>query len=88
MFQYLGWVGSFLVAALPAANWCLPAPVAPQSDVALDQKISIRIHTDHKWPERVVLHSAGMTAAQVRPRLAAREDLIFPSRLHKPPGKS
>jgi hypothetical protein len=38
MIQYLGWVGSFLVAALLAANWCLPAPVAPQSDVALDQK--------------------------------------------------
>ena len=55
VFQYFGWVGSFLLAALLAANWCFPAPIAPQSDVPLDQKINIRIHTDHKWPERVVL---------------------------------
>jgi hypothetical protein len=88
LLQYFGWVGSFLLAALLAAKWCLPAPVAPQAGVPLDQKISIRIHTDHKWPERVVLDSGDTTAAQVRPRLAAREDLIFPSQLHKPPGKS
>jgi hypothetical protein len=56
LFQYFGWVGSFLVAALLAANWYCSAPIspAPRSDVPLDQKINIRIHTDHKWPERVV----------------------------------
>ena len=62
LFQYFGWVGSFLLAALLAANWCFPAPVAPQSDVPLDQKINIRIHTDHKWPERVVLDTHGHDA--------------------------
>jgi len=64
LFQYFGWVGSFLLAALVAANWGLPVPVAPQSDVPLDQKIGIRIHTDHKWPERVVLDTTGATVAQ------------------------
>ena len=56
LFQYFGWVGSFLLAALFAANWCCSVPIArvPRSDVRLDQKINIRIHTDHKWPERVV----------------------------------
>jgi hypothetical protein len=103
LLQYFGWVGSFLLAALLAANWCLPAPIAPQSGVPLDQKISIRIHTDHKWPERVVLDTSGTMVAQKAgakartgenepaveaARLAAREDAIFPSRLHKPPGKS
>jgi hypothetical protein len=103
LFAYFGWVGSFLLAALLAVNWCLPAPIAPQSGVPLDQKISIRIHTDHKWPERVVLDTTGTMAAQKAgvetriggnepaadaARLAAREDPIFPSRLHKPPGKS
>jgi hypothetical protein len=63
LFQYFGWVGSFLLAALLAANWCFPAPVTPQSDVPLDQKISIRIHTDHKWPERVVLDTTRSTLA-------------------------
>ena len=27
LFQYFGWVGSFLLAALLAANWCFPAPL-------------------------------------------------------------
>ena len=62
IFQYFGWVGSFLLAALLAANWCLPAPMAPRDAAPLDQKIKIRIHTDHKWPERVVF--AGAMVAQ------------------------
>ena len=153
LFQYFGWVGSFLLAALFAANWCCSVPIArvARSDVRLDQKINIRIYTDHKWPERVVFDttrstltdeakanaetdvggsetpvladrqpfdafaemaaiparpcfrppcSAGPAAAredsrfgkaalsQSRAHLAARKDLTFPSRLHKPPGKS
>jgi hypothetical protein len=61
LFQYFGFVGSFLLAALLAANWCFPAPIDPRSDVSLDQKVHIRIHTDHKWPERVVLDTTGLT---------------------------
>lgn len=63
VFQYFGYVGSFLLAALLAANWCFPAPIAPQSDVPLDQKVRIRIHTDHKWPDRVVLDTTRSTLA-------------------------
>ena len=96
LFQYFAWVGSFLVAALFAASWCFPAPVAPQSDVPLDQKISIRIHTDHEWPERVVLDMTGTTQAQEAcagngtsgSEPAAVAGLTFPNPLHKPPGKS
>ena len=56
LLQYFGCVGSFLVAALFAANWCFSVPIARSraSDVPPNQRISIRIHTDHKWPERVV----------------------------------
>lgn len=59
LLQYFGWVGGFLLAALLAANWCMSAPIAlaPRSDVPLDQKINIRIHTDQKWPERVVFET-------------------------------
>jgi hypothetical protein len=66
LLQYFGWVGSFLVAALLAANWCFPAPIVPELgfDVPLDHKINIRIHTDHKWPERVVFDTRGSTLAQ------------------------
>jgi hypothetical protein len=63
LFQYFGWVGSFLLAALFAANWCCSAPIsrAPRSDFPRDQKINIRIHTDHKWPERVVFDTTRST---------------------------
>ncbi len=66
LFQYFGWAGSFLIAALLAANWCCSAPIspAPRSDVPLDQKINIRIHTDHKWPERVVFDTTRSTLAR------------------------
>jgi hypothetical protein len=65
LLQYFGWVGSFLLAALLATNWCFSAPIAraPLSDVSLDQKVHIRIHTDHKWPERVVLDTTHTTLA-------------------------
>ena len=65
LLQYFGWVGSFLLAALFATNWCCHAPIAraPLSDVPLDQKVHIRIHTDHKWPERVVLDTTRSTLA-------------------------
>ena len=96
VFQYFGWVGSFLLATLFAANWCLPAPMAPQAGVPLDQKIKIRIHTDHRWPERVVLDTTGTTQAQEAcaedgiggSEPAAVAGLTFPNPLHKPPGKS
>jgi hypothetical protein len=151
LFQYFGWVGSFLLAALFAANWCISAPTAcaPEVDRPPEHKANIRIHTDHKWPERVVfgtsgsalaqaagaesgvgeseppvvaerrpfdafaemavvpvrscfrpLCSAGQAAegqtsradedapSQIRSRIAARKDVTFPNRLHKPPGRN
>ena len=63
VFQYFVWVGSFLLATLLASNWCFPAPVAPHTGVPLAQKVHIRIHTDQKWPERVVLDTTRSTLA-------------------------
>jgi hypothetical protein len=66
LFQYFGWVGAFPFAALCAANWCVCVPIAPaaRSDVPLNQRINIRILTDHKWPERVVFYTARSTLAR------------------------
>jgi hypothetical protein len=65
VLHYFGWVGSILLAAHFATNWCCSVPItrAPLSDVPLDQKVHIRIHTDHKWPERVVLDTTRSTLA-------------------------
>ncbi len=66
VLQYFKWVGGFLLVALVVANRCVPAPIAAasHSDVPLNQKIRIRIHTDHKWPERVVLDTTATALAQ------------------------
>ena len=57
VFQYFAWVGSCLLAVLFAASWCIPAPLnpAPRSAIPLHERINIRIHTDHKWPDRLDL---------------------------------
>ena len=56
LLQYFGWVGSFLLAALFAASWWFSGNVAdaPPPRAPLSESIHIRIHSDHKWPERVV----------------------------------
>ena len=64
LLQYFGWAGSLLLAVLVAADWCLPAPAARQPETPLDRKINIRIHTDHKWPERVVFDTTATMVAQ------------------------
>ena len=82
LFQYFAWVGSFLLAALFATNWCYSAPPAPRSDVSLDQKINIRIHTDHKRPERVVFDTTRSMLA--REAKAERRDGRWPKRNARP----
>ena len=64
VFRYFGWVVSLLLATLLAANWYLPAPMSPRAAAPFDHKIKIRIHTDHRWPERVVFDNAGAVVAQ------------------------
>jgi hypothetical protein len=56
LFQYFGWVGSVLLAALLGANWWLSGNVADATPptARLSAGIRIRIHSDHQWPERVV----------------------------------
>lgn len=78
LFQYFGWVGGFLLAALFAANWCCSAPIepAPGSDVPLNQKIYIRIHTDRKWPERMVFDT---TRSRLVPEATVPEMKIEPN---------
>jgi hypothetical protein len=67
LFQYFGWVGSVLLAALFAASWWLPGNVsdAPRPK-ALSESIHIRIRSDHKWPERVVFDTTGSELAPAK----------------------
>ena len=69
LLQYVGWVGSFLLAALFAASWWFSgnAADAPPPGAPLSDSIHIRIHSDHKWPEQVVFDTT-------RARLAPAEN--------------
>ncbi|MEA2912429.1 MAG: hypothetical protein QOJ15_4510 [Bradyrhizobium sp.] len=67
LFQYFGWVGTVLLAALFAASWWLPGNVAdaPPARAPLSESIHIRIRPDHKWPERVVFDTnAGLAPTE------------------------
>jgi hypothetical protein len=54
--QYFMWVGTILLVMLFAADWCFPPPVAhaPHSEIPPNERINLRIHSDVRWPERVV----------------------------------
>jgi hypothetical protein len=69
LLQYFGWVGSVLLATLYAASGWLSGNVAaaPPPRARLSESIHIRIHSEHKWPERVVFDTT-------RSRLAPAEN--------------
>ena len=57
--QYFSWVGSVLLAALLVADWLLPKPVTtPHFEIPPNERVNLRIRSDHKWPERVVFDTA------------------------------
>jgi len=62
--RYFIIVGGTLAALLFVAGWCLPTPPAMFADqpLALDRAI-IRIKSDRKWPEKVVLDTSQPTIA-------------------------
>jgi hypothetical protein len=61
LMRYFLFVGGALFALLLIANACLPAlPVAEGSRSDVDRSI-IRIHSDTKWPERVVFDTTRST---------------------------
>jgi hypothetical protein len=70
--QYFVWVGSVLLLALFAADWY---PLAPfehsHSEIPPNEQANLRIRSEHKWPERVVLipaHSSLLVAEAAHPR--------------------
>src|SRR5215475_1254269 len=79
--QYFVWVGSVLLLALFAADWRLPAPVEhSHSEIPPNEQANLRIRSEHKWPERVVLipaHSGLLVAETAHPRQHATSTPSF-----------
>jgi len=54
LLRYFAFVGSALLALLFIVTWYLPPPSAEAERADADRSI-IRIHSQHKWPEAVVI---------------------------------
>jgi hypothetical protein len=64
--RYFLFVGGLLLAVLFIANACLPeSPAADSITAAADMPV-IRIHSDRKWPDRVVFDTSVAAAAPTR----------------------
>jgi hypothetical protein len=77
LLRYFGFVGGVLVALLFAAD-----AYAPKSEVAsvtdgVDRSV-IRIHSDRKWPERVVFDTSAPTLT-VAPAVQAEASVPAPA---------
>jgi hypothetical protein len=74
--RYFFFVGGVLLALLFAFDAVLPKlPVADQSEAAIDLPV-IRIHSDRKWPERVVFDTSIPT---IVPTQLAKTEVVVPA---------
>jgi hypothetical protein len=55
--RYFVFTGSVLLALLFLANWYMPQPAATSARTELDHSI-IRLHSRHKWPERIAIDTS------------------------------
>lgn len=75
LVRYFVFVGGALLALLLIANAWLPAePPAVVSGPSID-RAAIRIHSDHKWPERVVFDTTHPTSTPPAPAVVAQVPL-------------
>ena len=55
--RYFVFIGSLLLALLFLADRYLPQPAATSARAEVDRSI-IRLHSRHKWPERIVIDTS------------------------------
>jgi hypothetical protein len=78
--RYFIFVGGTLAAVLLIVGWCLPTPPAMFDDqLAIDRAI-IRIKSERKWPEKVVLDTSqpAITPSAVEEPPAAQSARLSP----------
>ena len=77
--RYFLFVGAALLALLFAVGAFLPSlPVADKTETVADLPV-IRIHTDRKWPERVVFDTRVPAMATAVPVVTAKTDALRPA---------
>jgi hypothetical protein len=79
--RYFMVVGSALVSLLQIAGWSLPEATPSFPDRPDIDRATIRIRSEHKWPERIVLDTSRstMTPPAVKDPPAAQFSVPLPS---------
>src|SRR4051794_10043134 len=79
--RYFMVVGSALVSLLQIAGWSLPEAASSFPDRPEIDRATIRIRSEHKWPERIVLDTSRstMTPPAVTDPPAAQLSVPLPS---------
>jgi hypothetical protein len=81
VMRYFVFVGGALLALLFIVNACLPAsPVAQSSSRQASDLSIVRIHSDQKWPERVVFDTSGPTITPAPAAVAAAPEAPLPQK--------
>ncbi|MGY8706907.1 hypothetical protein RAD16_14305 [Bradyrhizobium sp. 18BD] len=82
LLAYFWKVGAVLLALLFIAGLCLPkAPVTEKTDA---DRPAIRIHSDRKWPERVVLDTSTRVVVAAAPAVSTAQAAAPPDRAEPP----
>ena len=90
LMRYFVFVGGALLALLFVANACLPALPATEARLTAAADLSvIRIHSNTKWPERVVFDTSRPTITPVpAPVIAEAAPPPEPAKVATPPLKT
>ena len=82
LLRYFCKVGATLLALLLVADLCLPqSPIAEKTS---EDRPAIRIHSDRKWPERVVLDTSTPVVVAAAPETSTAQ-ASAPRHLAEPP---
>jgi hypothetical protein len=75
--RYFMVVGSALVVLLLIAGWSLPEPAASFPDrPEVIERAAIRIRSERKWPEKIVLDTTQLTIPTLSIEVASTEQLV------------
>jgi hypothetical protein len=67
--RYFVFAGSVLLALLFLAEWYIPQTATTRARAEVDRSI-IRLHSRHKWPERIVIDTSLPTIVPAPARMA------------------
>jgi hypothetical protein len=82
LLAYFWRVGAALLALLFAADFCLPKAMVVRDDTI--DRPTIRIHSDRKWPERLMLDTSQPVIIAAAPDIASVQASAFVDRAEPP----